>query len=328
MDHAARIYVAGQQGLVGAALVRELLQQGYANLIGRDGEPDLTDARAVEAFFDWAKPEYVVVAAGKSGGIEANRRYPAEFMRSNLLVACHLIESAHRHRVTKLLYLGSSCSYPKLCPQPMRVESLQTGPMEPTNEAYATAKLAGMMMVQAYRRQYRVRFIAGIPGDAFGPGDDFHPEHSHVIAALIRRMHEAKAEGLARVDIWGTGTPRRGFIFVDDLANACLFVLREYDGDAPINISGPWDLSIREAAEMVKEVVGYAGSLRFDPSKPDGMPVKVLETSPLRAMGWSPTMDFRAAVAATYAWFLEREASSIRRKHVADTAVSGELRAH
>jgi GDP-L-fucose synthase len=179
-------------------------------------------------------------------------------------------------------------------------------------------------MVQAYRRQFGARFIAGIPGDAFGPGDDFHPEHSHVIAALIRRMHEAKAAGLPEVEIWGTGSPRRGFIFADDLANACLFVLREYDGDAPINISGSWDISIRQAAETVKDVVGYGGSLRFNPGKPDGMPVKVLDTSALRAMGWSQATDFRAAAAATYAWFLQ----SIGRTDVADTAVSGQLRTY
>ncbi|MBI1928719.1 NAD-dependent epimerase/dehydratase family protein, partial [Candidatus Poribacteria bacterium] len=218
------------------------------------------------------------------------------------------IDSAYRYGVKKLLYLASSCSYPKHCPQPMRPESLMTGPLEPTNEAYAVAKIAGMKLCQAYYQQYGANFITGIPANAFGPGDDFSPGDSHVIPALIRKMHEAKVRGTVSVEVWGTGTPRREFIFADDLADACLFVMREYDDPRfPINLSGSSDLSILELAALVKEVVGYPGELRFDPSKPDGMPLKRLDSSQLSRMGWQPKTPFRAALAMTYQWFLEKK---------------------
>lgn len=307
MDNHARIYVTGGRTPIGAAIQRELGRQGFANVISDgDRDPDWGDPRQVDAIFDRARPDYVFVAAGASGGIGANQRYPAALMRDNLLVACHVIESAHRHGVKKLLYLASSCSYPKHCPQPMAVASLLTGPLEPTNEAYAVAKLAGITLCQAYRQQYGAPFIVGIPGDAFGPGDDVRPEHSHVITALIRKMHEAKRDRAETVTVWGTGNPRRGFIYVDDLADACLFVMRAYDEATPINLAGPWDVSIREAADIIKEVVGYRGPLRFDPSQPDGMPRKVLDARPLQAMGWAPRVSFRDAIAATYEWYAQQ----------------------
>lgn len=301
-----RIYVAGGRTLIGAAILRELERQGYSNIVGRPGEePDLTDAALVEDFFARTTPDYVFLAAGKSGGIAANQKYPAELMLDNLLVECHVIHSAYRYGVKKLLYLASSCSYPKQCPQPMRVESLLTGPPEPTNEAYAVAKIAGIKLCQAYRQQYGANFIVGIPANTFGPGDDFSTEDSHVIPALIRKMHEAKERCLESVDIWGTGTPRREFIFADDLADACIFVMRKYDNAQPINLGGGSDLSIKELATLIKEVVGYPGELRFDTSKPDGTPLKALDSSKLKEMGWRSKTPFRSALSATYDWFLQ-----------------------
>ncbi len=305
MEKQARIYVAGGQTLIGAAILRELERQGYVNIVGRRGEePELTDAFQVDAFFARTVPDYVFLAAGKSGGIRANQKYPAELMLDNLLVQCHVIHSTYRYGVKKLLYLASSCSYPKHCPQPMRVESLLTGPLEPTNKAYAVAKIAGIELCQAYRQQYGVKFIVGIPANTFGPGDDFSPENSHVIAALIRKIHEAKDLDLESVDIWGTGTPRREFIFADELADACIFIMREYDDTEPINIGSGSDLSIKELAELIKEVVGYSGKLHFDTTKPDGMPLKVLDSSKLKRMAWRSKTPFRSALSATYDWFL------------------------
>jgi GDP-L-fucose synthase len=307
LEKNSRVYVAGARTLIGTAILRQLERQGYANILGKAGEePDLTNAGAVDDFFAHQAPEYVFVAAGKSGGIEANRKYRAELMLDNLLVECHIIHSAYRHVVKKLLYLASSCCYPRHCPQPMRVDSLLTGPLEPTNEAYAIAKIAGIKLCQAYRQQYGANFIVGIPANVFGPGDDFSPEDSHVIAALMRKMHEAKMLGAPFVEIWGTGTPCREFIFVDDLADACLFVMQKYDGPEPINLGGGTDLSIAELAELVKEVIGFPGELCFDTSRPDGMPLKALDSSKLSKMGWQPTTPFRVALAATYDSFLQR----------------------
>jgi GDP-L-fucose synthase len=308
MEKGARIYVAGHGTLVGAAVIHELERQGYELLLGASEEElDLTDPGAVEVFFARSSPEYVFLVGGKSGGIKANRKYPAELMRDNLLAECHVIHSAHRHRVRKLLYLASSCVYPRLCPQPMSVEALMTGPLEPTNEAYALAKIAGLALCQAYRQQYGVNFVCAIPANAFGPGDDFSEEDSHVIAALMRRMHEAKVLGKKSVEIWGSGSARREFIFADDLANACVFTMRRYAGVEPINVGVGSDLSVRELAELIQEVVGYSGELRFDSSQPDGMPAKLLDSSRLRTMGWEPKTSFRSALAATYRWFLENE---------------------
>jgi GDP-L-fucose synthase len=311
LEKQAKIHVAGGQTLIGAAILRELERQGYANIVGRPGEePELTDAAQVDAFFARTTPEYVFLAAGKSGGIKANQKYPAELMLDNLLVGCHIIYSAYRHGIKKLLYLASSCSYPKNCPQPMQVESLLTGPLEPTNEAYALAKVAGIKLCQAYRQQYGANFISGIPANAFGPGDDFSPEDSHVIAALIRKMHEAKEQGQEVIEIWGTGSPRREFIFADDLADACVFVMNKYDGAQPINLGCGLDMSIAELALAVKEVTGFQGQIHFDASKPDGMPVKLLDSSKLNALGWRPRVSFHSALLETYEWFLESCATS------------------
>jgi len=306
MEKDARIYVVGGETLVGGALLRQLERRGYGNVVGPPGrEPELTDGAQVEAFFDQASPDYVFLAAGKSGGIRANQAHPAELMLDNLLVSSHVIHNAYRHGVKKLLYLASSCCYPRQCPQPMRVEYLMTGPLEPTNEAYAVAKISGMRLCQAYRQQYGADFIVGIPANPFGPGEDFDPDDSHVIPALIRKMHEAKGLGVESVEIWGTGTPRRDFIFADDLADACILVMDEYEGPEPINLGTGLDLSIAELATIIKDVVGYPGELRFDASKPDGMPIKVLDWSRLREMGWQPRTPFRGALTATYEWFLQ-----------------------
>lgn len=311
MERSARIWVAGSDSLIGAALVRVLRRAGHERLAGGPGaEPDLTDAAAVDGFVARERPEYVFVVGGKSGGIEANQRFPADLMLENLLAGAHVVRSAHRHGVRKLLYLASSCSYPKHCPQPMRVEALMTGPLEPTNEAYAVAKLAGLTLCRAFHEQHGARFVSAIPADAFGPGDDFGLDTSHVVPALIRRMHEAGGAGVPAVAIWGTGAPRREFIFADDLAGACLFAMRAWEGPAPINLGGGADVSIGELAAAIKEVVGYPGALVFDPSRPDGMPRKLLDSRPLRDLGWSPSTPLRDGLAATYDWFLHAIAAS------------------
>ena len=301
-----RIYIAGANTLIGAALVRELARQGYQDIIDAP-EPDLTDAGSVDDFFARHAPSYVFMAAGKSGGIHANQKYPADLMIDNLLVETNVIASAQRHQAQKLLYLASSCSYPRAASQPMSVESLMTGLLEPTNEAYAVAKLAGIVLCKAFRQQFGADFIVGIPANAFGPGDDFAPENSHVVAALIRRIHEAQTSGQTVVEVWGTGAARREFIFADDLANACVFVMNNYDGAEPINLGGGEDLSIKELATMIKEVVGYTGELQFDASRPDGMPLKSLDSGPLLKMGWRPANSFRQALATTYNWFLKNK---------------------
>lgn len=306
MNKDSRIYVAGMDTLIGSALRRKLQEQGYFSLIDELELPvDLTDQDKTIDFFSHNKPEYVFVAAGRSGGIVANKNYPAEIMRNNLQVIANIMHSAYRHKVKKLLYVASSCCYPRECPQPIREDYLLTGPFEPTNDAYSAAKVAGIKMCQAYRQQYGMNFISVIPPNLFGLGDDFHPEDSHVIAALIRKMHEAKEQRLESVGIWGTGTPRREFIFVDDFADACLFLMNRYDQPEHINAGGGKDLSIRELAMHIKEVVGYPGELSFDASKPDGMPIKLLDSSRLLDMGWQPKTDFSAALTITYHWFLK-----------------------
>ncbi len=308
MNKQSKIYVAGGETLIGTAILHQLELQGYINIVGKPGqEPDLTNATQVQDFFGKTKPDYVFIAAGRSGGIAANQKYPAELMLDNLLVATHVMQSAHQHGVKKLLYLASSCSYPKHTAQPMQVESILTGPLEETNEAYAVAKIAGIKLCQAYQQQYGAAFLSGIPANNFGPGDDFSLEDSHVIGALIRKMYAAKISGAESVEVWGTGSARREFIYGDDLADACLFVMREYNGSNPINIGGGEDVSIKELAELIKEVVGYSGKLHFDISKPDGMPLKALDSSQLKKMGWQPKTSFQAGLAATYEWFLQTE---------------------
>jgi GDP-L-fucose synthase len=303
-----RIYVAGGQTFVGAAILKRLAKDGYWNVLSPEDEPDLIQPSEVDSFFEAHAPDYVFVAAGDSGGIAANRKYPAELLRHNLLVECNVVHGAYRHGAKKLLYLASSCVYPRECPQPMVESSLLTGPLEPTNEAYALAKLAGIKLCQAYNRQYGTKFISAIPANIFGPGDDFSPEDSHVIAALIRRMHEARNASWEAVEVWGTGSPQRDFIFVDDLTEACVFIMKQYDEEqVPINIGGGGVCSIKELAELIKQVVGYDGELRFDRTKPDGMPLKVLDSSILNGMGWKPNTPFGTALGETYDWFLQAE---------------------
>lgn len=302
MDKSNPICVFGNDTLIGSSISRFLRNKGFFNICGED-KINLRDISQVGNLFQKRKPDFVFLAAGKTGGIAANVKYPAELMLDNLLIACNIIECAHRHGVKKLLYLASSCSYPRDCAQPMKEESLLTGLLEPTNEAYAVAKIAGIKLCQAYWSQYGSNFIVGIPANAFGPGDDFSEEDSHVVAALIRKMHEAKENNRKQVEIWGTGNPQREFIFIDDLADACLFIMNNYDTPAPINLGSGTAFSIRDLAETIRTVVGFNGSIVYDTSKPDGMPIKSLDNSKIRDLGWSPHFSLREGLAITYEWY-------------------------
>lgn len=309
MNKHSRVYVAGHRGLVGSALVRRLQAEGYSELLLRSSrELDLRDQAAVERFFAADRPEFVFLAAARVGGIHANDTYPADFIRDNLQIQTNVIDAAYRHGVRKLLFLGSSCIYPKHAPQPMREDCLLTGPLEPTNEWYAIAKIAGLKMCQAYRRQYDFPAISVMPTNLYGPGDNFDLQTSHVLPALIRKFHEAKLANAPAVTIWGTGTPRREFLHVDDLADACLFLMERYDDEQPINVGCGEDVSIRELAQLVQEVIGHRGELVFDTSKPDGTPRKLLEVSRLTALGWQPKVGLSEGIAATYQWFLQHQA--------------------
>ena len=300
----ASVFVAGHRGLVGSAIVRRLQADGAQRLILRPRqELDLTDQAAVEAFFASDKPEYVFLAAAKVGGILANDSYPAEFLRDNLAIQTNVIHSAWRNGVRKLCFLGSSCIYPKLATQPLKEESLLTGPLEPTNEWYAIAKIAGIKMCQAYRRQYGFDAISLMPTNLYGPGDNFDLKTSHVLPALIRKFHEAKEQGASEVVIWGTGTPRREFLHVHDLAAAAVFLMENYSDEQFINVGSGEDLTIRELAEMVAQVVGYTGSIVTDTSKPDGTPRKLMDVSRLNKLGWSPRIPLREGIERTYAEF-------------------------
>jgi GDP-L-fucose synthase len=301
MDISSRIYVAGGDTLVGRALVKRLAERGFVGVI-REAEPNLGDRREVADFFARTRPEFVFLTAGKVSGIAGNQQWPADLMTDNLHAVTNVIPTAWESQVRKLLYLGSSCVYPKAAPQPFNVSSLGTGPMEPTSEAYAVAKLAGMKLCEAYRRQHNAAFITAISGDAYGPGDDFTIENSHVAAGLLRRIHEARHEGRPSVEIWGSGKPRREFIYADDLADACIFAMQRHDAPEPLNLGSGDDISIADLAHMIKDVVGYEGELRFDSSKPDGMPFKALDSSPLRAMGWEPGWTLRRGLEETYRW--------------------------
>jgi GDP-L-fucose synthase len=306
MEKNATLYVADGDHLVGRAILAELRKAGYEHVLPELGTgPNLTELAEVGQYFTQHRPSYVFLIGGKTGGIKANQSYPADLMRDNLLVNCHVIESACRHSVQKLLYLASSCVYPKYSDQPMKVEYLTTGRLEPTNEPYAVAKLAGLYLCQAYRRQFNRHFITAIPANVFGPGDDFGLEDSHVVGALMRRMHEAKLLEQPHVIVWGSGLPRREFIFSHDLAHACLFLMDDYDGEEPINVGVGRDWSIKEIADMIREVVGYTGELKFDPSKPDGMPAKLLDSTRLQQMGWKPQTSTRQGLAITYEWYLQ-----------------------
>jgi len=308
MNRDARIFVAGGDTLVGAALLELLAERRFTNVVGAGGL-DLADALEVERFIADEQPEYVFLVGGKSGGIGLNRERPADLMLDNLRTIANVIDSAHRHGTAKLLYLASSCTYPKSAPQPLAVESLGTGPLEETSEAYATAKLAGWKLCQAYRQQYNCRFVTGFPANPFGPHDDFSADSGHVVPALIRRAHEAKENGDSALTVWGTGKPRREFIFSRDLADACIFAMENYDGEAPINLGGGTDLSIADAARTIADVIGFRGQLEFDTNKPDGAPLKALDSSAFLGMGWRPSTDFRSAVAETYEWFLRKAPS-------------------
>jgi GDP-L-fucose synthase len=305
MNPESKIFVAGHSGLAGSAIVRALRRDGFGTLELRSrSELDLTRQDAVEAFFAQVKPEYVFLAAAKVGGILANDTGAAEFLRDNLAIQTNVIDSAYRHGAEKLLFLGSSCIYPKLAPQPMPEDCLLTGPLEPTNEWYAIAKIAGLKMCQAYRRQYGFDAICVMPTNLYGPGDNFNLRSSHVLPALIRRFHEAKANAASEVEVWGTGKPRREFLHVDDLAEACLFLMQTYSDEKPVNIGWGTDLSVAELAALVAKTVGFSGSLRFNTQMPDGTPRKLLDVSRLSTLGWKARIPLEVGVAETYAWFL------------------------
>jgi GDP-L-fucose synthase len=314
LDRGGPTFVAGHRGLVGGAVLRHFQDAGFSQLVTRtSAELDLRDAAAVESFFATERPSTVVMAAAKVGGILANSTYPADFLSDNLRMQVNVLDAAARHGATKLLFLGSSCIYPKLAPQPIREDSLLTGPLEPTNDAYAIAKISGVLQVQALRRQHGVHYISAMPTNLYGPGDNFHPENSHVLPGLIRRFHEAKVSGADVVTVWGTGEPRREFLHVDDLARACLYLLENYDEPEPINVGVGEDLSIRQLAEMVAEIVGYEGALEFDTSKPDGTPRKLLDVSKLHRLGWRAEIGLRNGLEQTYAWFEEQVAAGALR---------------
>jgi len=304
MDKHAKIYVAGHRGLVGSAIIRKLEQVGYSRLIFRGSqELDLRNQQAVEAFFTLEKPEYVFLAAARVGGIYANNTYPAEFIHDNLAIQTNVIDASYRHGVQKLLFLGSSCIYPKFAPQPIKEEHLLTGSLEPTNEPYAIAKIAGIKMCQAYNRQYGTNFISVMPTNLYGPNDNFDLENSHVLPALIRKFHEAKTKKQAKVTVWGTGTPRREFLHVDDLADACVFLMHHYHENEIINIGTGQDATIKQIAELIKETVDYKGEIVFDTTKPDGTLRKLLDVSKLKALGWQARIPLKEGLASTYEWY-------------------------
>ncbi len=303
----SRIYVAGHLGLVGSAITRRLLQDGYEHLILRSiDECDLTNPVAVDALVEQQMPEYVFLAAARVGGILANNTYPGDFIRINLQIQINVIDAARRFGVKKLLFLGSSCIYPKLAPQPIKEEYLLTGPLETTNDAYAIAKIAGIQMCDAYRRQYGFQSVCLMPTNLYGPGDNFDLNNSHVLPALIRKFHEAKVNHSSEVVVWGTGNPRREFLYVDDLADASLFLMNNYQGDEIVNVGVGEDQTIGELAEMIRDLVEYRGDISFDTSKPDGTPRKLLDVSRLFGLGWRPKTSLRDGISQTYAWYQEK----------------------
>jgi GDP-L-fucose synthase len=309
----ARIFVAGQTGLVGSAVMRRLAAEGYGNLLtARRDQLDLRDQAAVNYWFRANRPEYVFLVAGTVGGILANSTRPAEFLYDNMMIHATVVHASHLYGVTKLLYLGSSCIYPRLAAQPITEDALLTGTLEPTNEAYAVAKIAGIKLCDAYRSQYGCNFISAMPTNLYGPNDNFDLTSSHVLPALIRKFHDARVEGAPSVEIWGTGTPRREFLHVDDLADACLFLMRHYAEPGPINVGTGEDLSIRDLAGCVRDIVYPGAELVFDTTKPDGTPRKVLDVSRLRGLGWQAGTGLREGIARTYDWFLESIDSTVR----------------
>ena len=307
MNFSDRIFVAGHRGLVGSALVRNLQSQGFNNLLLRSSaQLDLTNRNQVDAFFKQEGPECVLVAAAKVGGILANNTYPADFIRDNLAIALNVIDAAHQHGVGKLLFLSSSCVYPKFAPQPMKEEYLLTGSLEPTNEPYAIAKLAGMKLCESYYRQYGSQFFSVLPTNLYGPHDNFDLETSHVLPALMRKFHEAKIAGENHVTLWGSGNPRREFMHVDDLADACVFLMQHYHDTGPVNIGVGKDITIAELAVLIADIVRFDGEVRYDSSKPDGAPQKLLDVSRLNSLGWSARISLREGISETYRWFREQ----------------------
>jgi GDP-L-fucose synthase len=307
LDRGAPTFVAGHRGLVGGAVLRHFEAEGFTRLVARtSSELDLREARAVEDFFAAERPVTVVMAAAKVGGILANSTYPADFISDNLRMQVNVLDAAARHGTENLLFLGSSCIYPKHAAQPIREDSLLTGPLEETNDAYAIAKISGVLQVQALRRQHGLRYISAMPTNLYGPGDNFHPRNSHVLPGLIRRFHEAKLTGAAAVTVWGTGTPLREFLHVDDLARACLYLLENYDAPEPINVGVGKDLSIRELAELVADIVKYEGAIEFDSSKPDGTPRKLLDVTKLHGLGFRAEIELRDGLERTYAWYRQQ----------------------
>lgn len=311
MRQDAAIFVAGHRGLVGSAIARRLRAAGFNNLLLADRTKlDLTSQPDVRRFFGEHSPEYVFMAAARVGGIVANNTYPADFLRDNLAIQTNVIDAAYRNGTRKLLFLGSNCVYPKYAEQPVREEYLLTGSLEPTNECYAVAKIAGLKMCQAYRRQYGFNAISAMPVNLYGPGDNFGLQSAHVLPALIRKVHDAKERGESEVEVWGTGTPRREFLHVDDMADACVFLMDRYEHEQWINVGSGRDETIAELAQTIARVVGFDGSLRFDTSKPDGTPRKLLDTSRLNSLGWSPRIGLEAGIRSTYEWFLENQATA------------------
>jgi GDP-L-fucose synthase len=307
MDRSEKIYLAGHGGLVGSALMRLLHARGFQNVIGRARSAlDLRNESAVSVFFAEERPQVVLLAAAKVGGIKANNDAPVEFLIENLQIQNNVIRAAHRAGVRKLIFLGSSCIYPKFAPQPIPESALLTGPLEPTNDAYAIAKIAGVKLCQAFAREYGANFLSAMPTNIYGPADDFDLQSSHVLAALLRKAHEAKVSSASSVQVWGTGEPRREFLHVDDLADAILFLLEHYDSPDIINIGFGDDVTVRALAQMICEVVGFHGELKFDRTKPDGTPRKLLDSSKILRLGWKPKIALRDGIARTYDWFLEK----------------------
>jgi GDP-L-fucose synthase len=309
LDRTARVYVAGHRGLAGSAIARALGEAGFTDVVGaRSAEVDLRDRATTFEHLHETRPDALVLAAARVGGIVANDTLPAEFLSDNLRIQVNVMDAAQAVGVGRLLFLGSSCIYPRLAPQPIRESSLLTGPLEPTNDAYAIAKIAGILQVQAHRRQYGAQWISAMSTNLYGPGDNFHPEHSHVLPALIRRFHEATTEGRDRVVLWGTGTPRREFLHADDLGRAVVHLLDRYDDPLPINVGVGRDVTIRELAETVAGIVGFTGEIVQDTSRPDGTPRKLLDVTRIRGLGWEPRVSLRDGIAQTYRWFVEHRA--------------------
>jgi GDP-L-fucose synthase len=312
MNKKAKIFIAGHKGLVGSALLRLLTKEGYSNIVTKTHqELDLESPVAVEKFFEKEKPEYIFLAAAKVGGIMANKTYPADFIYNNLIIETNVVHNAYLHKAKKLLFLGSSCIYPRECPQPIKEEYLLSGPLEGTNKAYAVAKIAGIVMCQSYNQQYGTNFVSVMPTNLYGQNDNFGLENSHVLPAMIRKFHDAKEKGETEVTLWGTGKVKREFLHVDDLAQACLFLMNSYDSGEIVNIGTGEDVSIKELAELVKKIVGFKGKIVWDTKKPDGTPRKLLDVSKINKLGWKHTISLEKGLASTYKWF-EENLKSIR----------------